>query len=275
MKHDQKREELFVRFVSGELDGEELHQVEELLAGSAELRRELENLQYQRVRLQEAVGALPVPPSLRTRLQPTTSRQTFSHTPGVWRGLQLAGALAMVLLLLVTAWQFFRPATYGLEDLPASVAAVFQIGAGKHVSCVKERINAPTYPLGTFSSNMSEEYRILLENAQQALPPDYTLVERHLCGNAERRFAHLVLAKDGVYLSVMITRRDENDPNLPHSKFAVARVGDVSVYAVRHDGMDIGVFALPGQFAFVISDPSQRESLHLSRSVAEALSRQQ
>lgn len=157
-----------------------------------------------------------------------------------------------------------------MSDLPQSVAEVLQIGIGKHVSCVKERQGASIFALGSFSTDMPEENRRLLEAAERALPADFRVVERHICGTAERRFAHLVMAKNDLYLSVLVTERRAQDPELPASSYAAAAVDGLQIYAVRHDGLDVSAFALPTQFAFVVSDAGARENLEYSRMVAAA-----
>jgi hypothetical protein len=48
-------------------------------------------------------------------------------------------------------------------------------------------------------------------------------------------------------------------------------VGNVNIYAVREDGLDVGVFALPKEYAFVVSDLGSGKNLEFSREVAGAV----
>ncbi len=265
-------EGLLTQYLNQELEGEDLARFERELTANPVLRVETEARQQLRLHLRQAVGGQQVPATLRTRVLNGTSRgSSLFQAPASWRKLQFAGALAMVALIAIVSWQLLRAPYSLMDELPAPVAAVLQIGIGKHTSCVKERIGASMFALGTYSSEVPPESKRLLDAAQRALPPDFRVVERHVCGTKDRRFGHLVLAKGDVYLSILVTDRKQEDPELPASSFAAAIVDGLQIYAVRHDGLDVGAFALPTQYAFIVSDAGARENLEYSQSVASAL----
>lgn len=273
MKPNEQAELLLTQYLDGELSADESLQFEARLQSSATLQAELRQRVQVRNQLRSAVQQVEVPESALARVLEHTARPARFRIPGAWRNLQLAGALAFVLLLFVAGWQILRMPQYSLDDLPQPVAAVLRIGIGKHVSCVKERVNASMFALGTYSSEVDAEHRAMLDAAQSALPGDFRVVERHICGSEHRKFAHLVLEKDNFYLSILITPRQEGDADLPSTSYAVAEVDGMQIYAVREDGLSIGAFALPTQYAFVVSDSDDVANLGFSKSVAGALGR--
>ncbi len=263
---------LLNQYLDGELEGESLAQVEAKLSADRALRNDMEARKLLRLQLRGAVARQAVPDSLTSRvLRDTVERRVPTRIPAAWHRLQLVGSLAMVVLIAVVSWQLLRQPYTLLSELPESVATVLQIGLGKHVSCVKERVGASMFALGTYSSEVPAESRRLLDAAEFALPADFRVIERHVCGTKDRRFGHLVMAKGDVYLSILVTDRKEKDPELPKSSYAAATIDGLQIYAVRHDGLDVGAFALPTQYAFVVSDAGERENLEYSRTVASAL----
>ncbi|MCW5965864.1 MAG: hypothetical protein KIT83_17625 [Bryobacterales bacterium] len=271
-EYSAETELLLTRYLDGELGEESRVEFEERMARDSNLREELETRKRLRLQLRGAVQGLSVPDLQKQWvLHDTLRRRTLLRSPAAWRNLQVAGALGLLVLLAVVSWQVLRAPYTLMSDLPQSVAAVLQIGIGKHVSCVKDRQGASMFALGTFSTDMPEENRRLLEAAERVMPADFRVVERHICGTPERRFAHLVMAKDALYISVLVTDRLAEDPELPVSSYAAASVDGLQIYAVRHDGLDVGAFALPTQYAFVVSDAGAMENLEFSRMVASAL----
>ncbi|MCU0228347.1 MAG: hypothetical protein MUF01_11975 [Bryobacterales bacterium] len=266
-------EALFTQYLSRELDEETRVRFERELDANPSLRAELETSQRLRVQLRGAVAGQYAPEQLQSRVLHSLSR---GRAPLLWGRLQLVGALAFGILIAVVSWQLLRTPSTLLDELPPSVVAVLQIGIGKHVSCVKERIGSPWLALGAFSSPLPPESKRLLDAAELALPRDFQVVERHVCGTEDRRFGHLVLVKDNVYLSVLVTDRKPEDPELPtDSRLASAVVDGMQIYAVRQDGLDVGTFALPTLFAFVVSDASPGQNLRYTEAVAAAFKRVQ
>lgn len=268
---NQESDLLLTRYLDGELEGEPLARLERLLETDAALRGELESLKALRVRLRGAVGTLEVPAGLESQINAATAGRRTLLRPAAWGRLQTVGAASFALLLALITWQFLRSPYSLLTELPPPVAAVLEMGIGTHVACVRERIADLTHALGTYSSPIPEDERRLLEAARSALPPGLELVEQHVCGTPERRFAHLILRKDGHYLSVLVTPRKQDDPDLPGSRYATITGNGVHVYAVRHDGLDVGAFALPTQYAFLASDAGAEEIAGYSRRVAASV----
>ncbi|MDZ7638967.1 MAG: hypothetical protein U5J83_12095 [Bryobacterales bacterium] len=273
MTHDgaSAREERLSRYLDGQLAPAEAAAFEDELKRDEGLREELRQWQTMRNRLRAAVDAQPVPDRLQAAIAARTAGRRrvfplFSQGP-----LRAALALTLCAVIAVGAWVMLRPRNYTLADFPPAVASMIEIGIGKHVSCVKERVGASFLPLGTYQGEVPPEYSKMLDAAKRALPSDFKLVELHLCGSEGREFAHLTLQKGDRYLSVLLTERRESDPSPAGASVASAAVGDVDLYAVSADGLDVGVFALPRQFAYVVSDFGPAENLAFTKEVAEAI----
>lgn len=268
---ESTRAERLSRYLDGELDAAELSSFETEMQSDHKLREELREWQTMRHRLKTAVSSRPVPSSLEAAVLAQTSQRPRFALPPRWRYLRSASVAAFCVLLLVSAYMLLRQHPYSLTEFPPAVAAMMEIGIGKHSSCVKERIDSAEHPLGTFQSEVPAKFKAMLESAKRALPADFHVVELHLCGSADREFAHLTLSDGKGYLSVLLTERMPGDPDPKDGSLAKARVGNVNIYAVREDGLDVGVFALPKEYAFVVSDLGSGKNLEFSREVAGAV----
>lgn len=268
---ESTRAERLSRYLDGELDAVETASFELEIQSDRELREELSEWQTMRNRLKTAVSSQPVPASLEAAVLSQTSQRPRFALPAGWRYLRSASVAAFCLLLLVSAYMLMRQHPYTLADFPPAIAAMMEIGIGKHTSCVKERIGSGEHSLGRFQTEVPPKFKTMLDAAKRALPADFHVVELHLCGGGGREFAHLTLSDGKGYLSVLLTERRPTDPDPKDGSLAKARVGDVNIYAVREDGLDVGVFAFAEEYAFVVSDLGSGKNLDFAREVAGAV----
>lgn len=267
---ENSREQQLSCYLDGELSPQATAALEAELGQDPALRAELESWKRMRQRLRGAVHAASVPAQLEAKVRARTAGRgfgLFSMAP-FWRP---AAVLALCVVLLGSAWLMTRERVYTLADFPPAVAAMLEIGVGKHVSCVKERVNASFAPLGSYQSDLPAPYKEMVEAARRALPADFKVVELHMCGTKGREFAHLTLSRGDGYLSVLLTERREGDPIPADNRTATATVGKVALYAVDRDGMDVGVFTLPQQYAFVVSEYGRQQNIEFTKSVAAAI----
>jgi hypothetical protein len=264
------REEQLSCYLDGQLSPRESDAFEAELAQNPALREELESWKRMRHRLRDAVHAASVPAQLEAKVRARTTGPgfgLFSLAP-FWRP---AAVMALCVVLLGSAWLMMRERVYTLADFPPAVAAMLEIGVGKHVSCVKDRVNASFLPLGSYQGDLPAPYKEMVEAARRALPSDFKVVEIHMCGTEGREFAHLTLSRGDGYLSVLLTERREGDPIPADNRTATATVGNVALYAVDRDGMEVGVFTLPQQYAFVVSEYGRQQNIEFTKSVAAAI----
>jgi hypothetical protein len=172
---------------------------------------------------------------LRTELA-TTVRQALP----LRRSFRFPGWWALAATVLVTVAGVLA---YGGRDWIVTAGALARAAAGDHRNCaLQRRLAESSIPL----EEAVRRYGVATYHVLEKLPPDdiettagpARIVRRHACVYEGRRFAHVVLAYRGTFVSLLVTADDRGLPiafpgeALPHVT-AARQVDHMSVVSFR------------------------------------------
>ncbi len=186
-------------------------------------------------RLRKAVDSQPVPRDLEARVRTRLSQRGLSG----WG--RLVSSFALLIFVLVTS-QFY--AMRKTRDL-------MRVGLDDHLHCAIEG----AYPRQTNKAEAISAlgpYSPMLQPVLDRFPGD-TLVSAHRCTVNGRAYVHFILRRDQTTISVILTRRGENDV-LPRMI--------IPVHENEMAGYSVASFPAGGYLGYVISTlPCQQNDL--------------
>src|SRR5262249_10443653 len=206
-------------YLNNELLVETNHEVIRHLESCKDCAAELEARARVKGLLQRAVQAQVVPVDLSEKIQKRLRGKAASrHFTMDWgRGLMAAAAL-----LLLTLGGFVGLRARQTAQAAKQTAAVLNIGVDDHIVCAidhqqGEKVFAPEQ----MEQRMGPDYIGLISVVKGHIPPGYEIAVAHRCRVDGRRFVHMILKKQDVAVSLVVTRRNAGE-SFPTSPVAAA-----------------------------------------------------
>lgn len=222
--------------------------------------------------LKRAVQNDPVPPDLRDKL-----RQSIQSKPS---GVSWWMGMAAAILLLFGVWASFqiirRPPQPTSTIVTIAEAAspeqtsIQKVGLGDHIHCAVNR---------DYSHGPRSDERILLDlgnDFADLLPlvrkqaPQYTTFLGHVCNFQGRDFVHLILMRDKIPVSVILTRKQGESLDAEHL-IASLKSSVVPLYLSQFDGMNVASFETNKYLGFVVSDLPRADHQQIAASLTPVL----
>lgn len=280
--------ELLNRYVSGETSPEENRLVEEYASADRMIEQELNELRRARSFVRLAVGAEPVPESLRESVRRATvdaesARTIRMQQPSRTRAFRWYYAAAAVLLILIGGW--FVLSRIGGEGVPDSGGSIVEsvppvdrareilrIGMTDHLKCAVTyyKGDVPEYSLEKMRAGLGAEFEELIPVVREKIE-EGKLVVAHRCSFGGRNYVHMIVKGDDRMISIAITRRGR-DETLEGVPGAVATDSNVPVYRAAMDGFEVAGFEAGRFFVFVASNLPAETNLRIASDVARPVS---
>jgi anti-sigma factor (TIGR02949 family) len=255
-------------YLSNELLVETTGEVARHLENCAACSRKLESRTVVRDALRKAVQK-ELPPAhlaaaIRARIRKTQPHPFLSGRFFSMRALVLA-SLAVAVLAGVLGQQWLQ-----LRSGRQAVAAILRLGVSDHIHCAIQAHNYPAIarPSDELAQNLGLRYAGLVPVIESTLT-GFEILEAHVCSvpGSPRKYVHFIARGRGTILSVILTRR-ENE-NFPAARLLAAKKsGSVDLYDAKLEGMNVAGFETRGHFGFVVSDLGEGQMVQIAGTLA-------
>jgi hypothetical protein len=242
----------------GERFGLENAEVEEHLRECADCAEAFQSTVQLRRRLQSAVAATDVPPTLASRVQ----RRLNTGKPTQRFMVTLLAAAAVFVLSVGIAYR----GSFGPEEsesamwerLSAAESPVMRVGLHDHVHCALfQKFGDKGRPIAVLTRNLAPEFGDLAKIVQQNVP-ELRVIEAHKCKVAGRDYFHVIARKGARTMSLVVTARRTGE----------TLEGEVS----DHTGeLNIAAFETPGHLVYLVSNLDAQANLTTMRAMTPAL----
>jgi len=238
-------------------------------------------------RLKDTVSSVPVPDDLEARLRGLIHAEKLrSGAPPRRRWLPklvAAVAAAAVSAALVTAYQFghFRLTRASQDAYIASVSshlgALMRIGLRDHIHCsvfrqypknppTVEEILKATPERG--AKAISPQYAGLISIVRSLVPENYRMTLAHQCTYKGREFIHLSLMDRSNMLSLVITRKVDDESFRGADMLPALSESGIPVYQAGVQRFKISAFETSYYLVYFISDLDRRQNTDLMLTLA-------
>lgn len=249
-------------YLSNELLVETLQEVNEHLPKCPGCRSALEARRQSRQWLAAAVREQALPVGLETRVVAKLRAEAAPRMGFAWGSWAWAGGGLAALLIA----GFFTLERYRVET--QRIAAMLGLGRLDHVECTLGGYYPDTPPTKVaMETELGAEYRSLLPAvAEQAQREGLVMREAHQCEWKGRRFVHFILKNDQRLMSVILTKKQAEDP-LPRFELLSAMKADgIPVYTASESRFEIAGLESGSHLAFVASNyPAEKNMLLLAQ----------
>jgi hypothetical protein len=254
-------------FASGELPAGDIHRIQEHLQACPDCASQFEQIRKLRAQLKSAVAAQASPIGLETRIRASLrnpGRKTLDLPLP-----KLAFAVLGLVMVSAGVWSL------AVRPMRQQIAVMLGIGAGDHIHCSIERRNPPQ---GTAFSGTDNSFPGLQAAVQENMPKEFRLFESHSCQHKGRRFAHFVFERQGHKVSILATRKQDQEHFPRTALLARMRAHGIPVY---HDVLPTGAlpagslqasgFETARHFVFVVSDLPESQNLAVMAALGPVL----
>lgn len=226
-------------YVSNELLVETGVEVMRHVAECPECLAELNGREQVRANVRRAVQGVRAPSGLEAQILRGIRSNGRRRDPG-WRVLTSIAA-AVALLVLAGAAYFHR-----------RVDGILHAGFANHLSCTLAGHYPDAIPAQEAMEQRLERYAPLLTAVRGGLGDGYRIRQGHQCGSS-RRFAHVILQKDTVLMSVSVTRKAARE-SYPWKRWAPR------LHSAAFQGLEVAGFETGGHLVFVSSNQDRGEN---------------
>jgi|SRR5579871_5598954 len=242
----------------------------------ADCAQELDARQRLRGRLRSAVRSLEAPAYLETRVR-AHIRQ--GERPFRWiLNLATVVATAVVLAVLTVAYRHGHlRMTQGSQEayiasVSSQVGSLMRIGLGDHVHCAVFRKYPKNPPsMAQFAADMGSQYSGIIPIVRERVSGNFRLLIAHHCSYHGRRFVHLALGNDSALISVLITRKGNNEDFRVEEIVPELSEAGISIFHSDVQRFQIEAFESHDHMVYVISDLPATRNLELTENLAPAL----
>jgi len=226
--------------------------------------------------LKHAVEAQPASPYLEARIR----RSLREPEPRFrWAAARQIAAVVAVAVLCVGILISYRLGHFRwtrgsqeayFEAVSGKVARIMGVGLGDHVHCAFfQKLPKESPSTEVMVAQLGPQYSGLLPLIRKKVPADYKVVTAHRCSYHGRKFVHLALKGDGALLSVILTRRaDDESFEAERLAPALAESG-MALFDSRAQSFSVAGFETSDYLVYVISDLGRPANLQVLVSIAE------
>lgn len=223
--------------------------------------------------LKRAVQNDPVPPDLKDKL-----RQSIQSKPS---GVSWWMGIAAAFLLVFGAWASLRIIKQPPSETASTIvtiaeavspeqASIQKVGLGDHIHCAVNRDYSP----GPRSDerilhDLGHDFADLLPLVRKQAP-QYRTFLGHVCNFQGRDFVHLILMRDKIPVSIILTRKQGEFLDAEHL-IASLKSSIVPLYLSQIDGMNVASFETNKYLGFVVSGLPRAEHQQIAASITPAL----
>ena len=216
-------------------------------------------------RLRAAFDREPVPRDLEARLR---GRLAATRPGGNGRGWQTLGTSLAMLVVVLGLFQYH--AQKGIRDL-------LRVGVDDHIHCAiaggyphqKQRIEM-TEGLGPEFAPMLQP---VIDQASAGRPTPDAVESAHRCTVNGRAYVHIILRREGILISVILTRRAETE-SFPRALAAhVIHASGIPIHQDNLDGYSVSAFESGAWLGYVVSGLPAPDNDALSVRLAPVLRR--
>lgn len=287
---------LLHRYLGGETTQEENRRVETLREEDPQVARFLEDAERTRSHLRRSVREVSVPEELLASVRRATieSEDSVDSTKPGSNVVELADrgktarrtmrtwyAIAAALLLLLAGWFALQQFSEGdrnragdaqLAEALGPAHEMLRIGMTDHLKCAVTFYKGDVHPysLERMRRGLGESFEGLIPIVEQKVT-EGTLVVAHTCSFDGRQFVHMIVKGNDNMISLVITRRRENESLTNRSGDAID-VSGTPVYHARIEDFDIAGFDAGEFMVFVASDLDTEANLNVATEVLQPVS---
>lgn len=187
----------------------------------------------------------------------------------------MASAAALILLLgghtlVRNGPQILSPVTdqARLSEVSTQTMQVLKIGFGDHVQCaVSHRFADRSLSEEAMADSLGTGYSGVANELKPNAPEGYRLTAAHRCKAGSRQFGHLILKKQDVFVSVIMTHKQgESYP----SDGSIESFG-VKLHQFQLEGFQVAGFETSHHLGFFVSELGTQENLQIASKLAPAL----
>lgn len=262
-------------YLSDELLVETNHEVLRHLESCADCRAEFSARRELKVRLRDAVKNSPQSQmregfrnQLREHLRVNATQQKLFR----WSKRAVVLAIAASVLLFVTAGALVLRQKLSSSNLNTSVRnlaaeALAHFAVGDHKNCaLTHNLKEMPISLEEASRKFDRSYYNLDQSVLKSFENSNDKIEilgAHACVFEGKRFAHIVMRRQGRIISLLVTDKGNEKENISHSTNAIS--------CQPLDGFQISCFETARHAVFVVSDMSEEENLSIARTLLPSM----
>lgn len=245
-------------YLSSELLIETNQEILEHLQGCSECSSFLRSRGQVREVLRRAQAGVEVPGELRIRIQNSIRGvETMRPRPSGWPMMSLiAAGLALVLATGIL-----------MRMVQSDAARLLLVGWNNHLKCAMAG-HYPAEPPSDekMASVLGTEYEGLVE-LSRARMPGFRVRQGHRCTMDGRRFAHVILQKDDVLLSVSVVKKAEGE-NFPRHRW-LQKARDLD--STQVNGVEVTGWETGDHLVFVSSNQPRGENMRIAEGMAPGI----
>ena len=219
-------------------------------------------------RLRAAVRSVEVPPFLEARIR---NHIRAEKLPRRWLPLILsATAAAAIVGGVLIAYQLGRlrltvpvQESY-ISSVSRHVSGLMRVGLGDHIHCSVFRKYPENHPTTEeFVAKMNPQYAGLIPIVRSEVPDTYRMTLAHECRYHDRKFVHLSLRDDSNLLSLVITRKTEDESFSTDGMLPALVQSGIPMYQTGVQRFQMTAFETRDYLVYFISDLGKRQNIDL------------
>lgn len=264
----QKVREYLDFYIDNELTAETSLAVSKHLERCKHCSAVLDNRRHIKSRLKAAVLQDEASPQLRARIeQSMRQRNNFSS-------IRWALAAAAAIVLAFGSWAALRvwnPSNDSAGQATIPGESILNIGLSDHVHCaIVSGLANRQFADSEMIEKMGAEYSGLLRLVREKMPAPYRVAVGHRCKVNGREMVHMILKREDMSLSLVITRKNGESFSESGLRSLVQAAGE-PLYQARMEDLEVAGFETRDHLAFVVSGLRGEENLQIASSLAPAL----
>jgi hypothetical protein len=157
-----------------------------------------------------------------------------------------------------------------IQRISQTISMVLRVGLRDHVHCaVLSGIPKTAPTLDQVAQDLGPKYNGLVPLVRARIPVNYRIVMGHQCDYAGRVYVHLTMSNGRNLMSLVITRKENNESLAALAPTLTA--SGVRVYQAAAQQYEVAGFETGDYLAFVVSDLSTKGNLQVAGNLAPSV----
>ncbi len=234
-------------------------------------------------RLRRAVQGETAPPDLAVRIRHKLDEASPAGRRVSWWA-QPWPAIAAVVAISIGAGIAYQRGHLRFTDgqresfmvsLMERVSSAMRPGLDDHLHCsVYGKVPKDSPPLAEAVKGLAPQYTGLLEAVQRHMPENFRLYSAHECRQHGRNFIHFQLKTDSKLVSVIVTRRGDDESFVRDRIAPALAAAGTPVYEASAVHYELAAIESGDYLAYVVSDLSRDQNTRLMQAMASDVAAQ-
>jgi len=158
-----------------------------------------------------------------------------------------------------------------VASISAPIPRIMRVGLGDHVHCAVFKAYSNQHPTFEQMAHDMGKYAQLTPIVAQQIPQGYRVLLAHQCRYHDRRFVHVELIKGSVLVSLVITRRGEDESFKKDSLIPALIESGIDIYQNSAQRFEVSGFETRDYVVYIVSNLGRQDNLNMMKALAPSV----